>query len=91
MMTASLQAAYEQGELLRESVYEEGHSLLRWTTWTFAGCVALWLGGTIWAVNASALLFRRLEQQAARADAAAISVSRNAREHCAPFFARAAR
>jgi len=64
-MTTSLEAAYEQGELLRESVYEEGHSLLRWTMWTFAGCVALWLLCAVWAVNASASLFRRLEQQAA--------------------------
>lgn len=63
-MTSSLEAAYEQGELLRESVYEQGHSLLRWTTWTFAGCVALWLACAIWAVNASTALFRRLEQQA---------------------------
>ena len=64
-MTTSLEAAYEQGELLRESVYEEGHSLLRWTMWTFAGCVALWLACAVWAVNASTALFRRLEQQAA--------------------------
>ena len=64
-MAASLETAYEQGELLRESVYEEGHSLLRWTTWTFAGCVALWLACAVWAVNASTSLFRRLEQQAA--------------------------
>ncbi len=64
-MTTSLEAAYEQGELLRESVYEEGHSLLRWTMWTFAGCVALWLACAVWAVNASTGLFRRLEQQAA--------------------------
>jgi signal transduction histidine kinase len=64
-MTTSLEAAYEQGELLRESVYEEGHSLLRWTMWTFAGCVALWLACAVWAVNASTSLFRRLEQQAA--------------------------
>ncbi len=64
-MNSSLETAYEQGELLRESVYEEGHSLLRWTVWTFAGCVALWLACAIWAVNASAVLFRRLEQQAA--------------------------
>ena len=64
-MTTSLEAAYEQGELLRESVYEEGHSLLRWTMWTFVGCVALWLACAVWAVNASTALFRRLEQQAA--------------------------
>ena len=64
-MNASLETAYEQGELLRESVYEEGHSLLHWTMWTFAGCVALWLLCAVWAVNASAILFRRLEQQAA--------------------------
>jgi signal transduction histidine kinase len=64
-MTSSLETAYEQGELLRESVYEEGHSLLRWTMWTFAGCVALWLLCAVWAVNASTGLFRRLEQQAA--------------------------
>lgn len=63
-MNSSLEAAYEQGELLRESVYEQGHSLLRWTTWTFAGCVALWLACAVWAVNASTHLFRRLEQQA---------------------------
>jgi signal transduction histidine kinase len=64
-MTTSLETAYEQGELLRESVYEEGHRLLRWTTWTFAGCVGLWLVCAVWAVNASTVLFRRLEQQAA--------------------------
>jgi signal transduction histidine kinase len=64
-MNTSLETAYEQGELLRESVYEEGHSLLHWTMWTFAGCVALWLVCAVWAVNASAVLFRRLEQQAA--------------------------
>jgi signal transduction histidine kinase len=64
-MTSSLEAAYEQGELLRESVYEEGHGLLRWTTWTFAGCVGLWLLCAAWAVRASTGLFRRLEQQAA--------------------------
>lgn len=63
-MTSSLEAAYEQGELLRESVYEEGHSLLRWTMWTFAGCVALWLACAVWAVNISTTLFRKLEQQA---------------------------
>ena len=64
-MTNSLETAYEQGELLRESVYEQGHSLLRWTLWTFAGCVSLWLICAVWAVNASTALFRRLEQQAA--------------------------
>ena len=64
-MTSALQTAYAQGELLRESVYEEGHGLLRWTTWTFAGCVALWLLCAAWAVRASTGLFRRLEQQAA--------------------------
>jgi signal transduction histidine kinase len=63
-MTSSLEAAYEQGELLRESVYEQGHSLLRWTMWTFAGCVALWLACAVWAVNISTTLFRKLEQQA---------------------------
>jgi signal transduction histidine kinase len=64
-MTTALETAYEQGELVRESVYEQGHSLLRWTMWTFASCVALWLVCAVWAVNASAVLFRRLEQQAA--------------------------
>ena len=38
---------------------------MRWTTWTFAGCVGLWLVCAVWAVNASTVLFRRLEQQAA--------------------------
>lgn len=63
-MSAALESAYEQAELLRESIYEEGHGLLRWTVWLFAVCVGLSLLCATWAVRASAGLFRRLEQQA---------------------------
>ena len=30
-MSSALESAYEQAELLRESIYQEGHGLLRWT------------------------------------------------------------
>ncbi len=63
-MSSSLESAYEQAELLRESIYQAGHGLLRWTVWLFAVCVALSLLGASWTVRASAALFRRLETQA---------------------------
>lgn len=64
-MGAALEGAYEQAELLRESIYQEGHGLLRWTVWIFAVCVALSLACALLVVYASAALFHRLEQQAA--------------------------
>lgn len=62
-MSSSMESAYEQAELLRESIYQSGHGLLRWTVWLFAICVALSLACAVWAVRASAALFRRLEMQ----------------------------
>ncbi|MBV9759428.1 MAG: sensor histidine kinase [Acidobacteriaceae bacterium] len=63
-MSVALETAYEQAELLRESIYQEGHGLLRWTVWLFAVCVGLSLLCATWAVRASAGLFRKLQQQA---------------------------
>ncbi len=62
-MSASLESAYEQAELLRESIYEAGHGLLRWTVWLFALCVGLSLLCATWVARASADLFKRLESQ----------------------------
>jgi signal transduction histidine kinase len=64
-MSASLESAYAQAELLRESIYQEGHGLLRWTVWLFAACVALSLACALLVVRASTALFLRLEHQAA--------------------------
>lgn len=64
-MSGALESAYEQAELLRETIYQEGHGLLRWTVWLFAGCVGLSLLCALWAARASAALFGRLEQQSA--------------------------
>jgi two-component system sensor histidine kinase UhpB len=64
-MSSALESAYEQAELLRETIYQEGHGLLRWTVWLFAGCVGLSLLCALWAARASAALFGRLEQQSA--------------------------
>ena len=64
-MSAALESAYAQSELLRESIYLEGHGLLRWTVWIFAVCVALSLACAVLVVRVSAGLFRRLERQAA--------------------------
>ncbi|MBV8897024.1 MAG: sensor histidine kinase [Acidobacteriaceae bacterium] len=64
-MGSALESAYEQAELLRESIYQEGHGLLRWTVWLFAGCVVLSLLCSLWAARASATLFGTLEQQSA--------------------------
>ncbi len=64
-MSSALESAYEQAELLRESIYQEGHGLLRWTVWLFAACVLLSLLCATWVVQASTGLFRKLEQQAA--------------------------
>jgi len=63
-MSSALESAYEQAELLRESIYQEGHGLLNWTVWIFAACVVLSLACATWVVRASTNLFRRLEQQA---------------------------
>ncbi len=63
-MSSALESAYEQAELLRESIYQEGHGLLRWTVWLFAACVGLSLVCATWAVRASTGLFRKMEQQA---------------------------
>jgi len=63
-MSSSIETAYEQAELLRESIYQEGHGLLRWTVWLFALCVGLSLVCATWAVRVSAGLFGRLEAQA---------------------------
>lgn len=63
-MSSALESAYEQAELLRESIYQSGHGLLRWTVWLFAICVGLSLLSATWVVRASATLFRRLETQA---------------------------
>ena len=63
-MSSTLESAYEQSELLRESVYQAGHGLLQWTVWVFAACVALSLLGASWVVRSSTALFRRLETQA---------------------------
>jgi signal transduction histidine kinase len=62
-MSSALDSAYGQAERLRQSIHQEGRGLLRWTIWLFAACVALSLICAIWVVNASAGLFRRLEQQ----------------------------
>ena len=64
-MSSALESAYAQAELLRESIYQEGHGLLRWTVWLFAGCVGLSLLCALWAARASAALFGKLEQQSA--------------------------
>ncbi|HSU61508.1 MAG TPA: sensor histidine kinase [Bryobacteraceae bacterium] len=64
-MSSALEAADQRAELLRQSIYQEGHGLLRWTVWLFAVCVGLSLVCATWAFRASASLFRRLEQQAA--------------------------
>jgi signal transduction histidine kinase len=64
-MSSALESAYAEAELLRESIYQEGHGLLRWTVWLFAACVGLSLISATWAVRASAALFGKLEQQAA--------------------------
>ncbi|MBV9765990.1 MAG: sensor histidine kinase [Acidobacteriaceae bacterium] len=64
-MSSALESAYEQAELLRESIYQEGHGLVRWTVWLFAACVVLSLLCATWVVQASTGLFRKLEQQAA--------------------------
>jgi signal transduction histidine kinase len=63
-MNSALESAYEQAELLRETIYQKGHGLLRWTVWLFAACVVLSLLCATWTVRASAGLFRRLERQA---------------------------
>jgi two-component system NarL family sensor kinase len=60
-MEVALESAYEQAESLRQSIYAEGHGLLRWTVWLFGICVVLSIACASWAVNASTQLFKRLE------------------------------
>jgi two-component system sensor histidine kinase UhpB len=60
-MGLALDGAYQQAELLRESISREGHGLLRWTVWLFGICVLLSIGCASWAVNASTQLFKQLE------------------------------
>lgn len=60
-MDIALENAYEQSELLRESIYQEGHGLLRWTVWLFGALVILSIGCAFWAVRASTQLFKQLE------------------------------
>jgi signal transduction histidine kinase len=62
-MNSALESAYEQAELLRETIYQKSHGLLRWTVWLFAACVVLSLLCATWTVRASAGVFRRLERQ----------------------------
>lgn len=64
-MSGALENAYEAAELLRETLYEEGHGLLRWTVWLFIACVGLSFACATWVARASAGLFRQLEAQAA--------------------------
>lgn len=63
-MTAALESAYARAENLRESLQEESHGLLRWTTWLFAACIGLSFASATWAVRASAGLFSKLQAQA---------------------------
>jgi signal transduction histidine kinase len=63
-MSSSLELAYEQAELLRESIYQAGHGLLRWAVWLFGICVTLFLLCASWAVRVSTGLFIKLESQA---------------------------
>jgi signal transduction histidine kinase len=62
-MSAALQLAYEQTELLRESIFQRGHGLLRWTVWLFIACVVLSMLCASWTVRASAALFQQLRSQ----------------------------
>ena len=64
-MGVALESAYEQAELLRESIYQAGHGLLRWTVWLFASCVILSLLCASWAVQAASGIFKKLGQQSA--------------------------
>ncbi|MBV8810382.1 MAG: hypothetical protein JO033_17065, partial [Acidobacteriaceae bacterium] len=64
-MNSALDSAYQQAELLRETIYQKGHGLLRWTVWLFAACVILSLIWATWTVRATTGLFGKLEQQAA--------------------------
>lgn len=63
-MSSALESAYARTELLRQSLSEHSHGLLRWTVWLFALCVGLSLLCASWAARASASLFSQLQQQA---------------------------
>ncbi|HEX4772894.1 MAG TPA: sensor histidine kinase [Bryobacteraceae bacterium] len=65
-MGAALQLAYEQTEFLRESIFQRGHGLLRWTLWLFCICVVLSILCASWTVRASTVLFQRLGLQTAK-------------------------
>ncbi len=90
-MSSALETAYEQAELLRESIYQEGHGLLRWTVWLFSGCVGLSLLCAIWAARASTALFGKLEQQSGELVQIAIPISRNTGADREAVLARTAR
>jgi signal transduction histidine kinase len=62
-MSKALESAYQQAELLRESIYQAGHGLLRSAVWLFGLCVLLSIAGAVWAVRVSTGLFKRLESQ----------------------------
>lgn len=63
-LSTAIEAAYGRAENLRESLSEESHGLLRWTTWLFAACISLSFACATWAVRATAGLFSQLHQQA---------------------------
>jgi signal transduction histidine kinase len=63
-MSIALESAYSRTELLRESLYQHSHGLLRWTVWLFALCVGLSLLCASWAVRASTSLFSQMQGQA---------------------------
>ena len=63
-MSSALESAYARTELLRESLYQHSHGLLRWTVWLFALCVGLSLFCASWAARASAGVFSQLQRQA---------------------------
>jgi len=63
-MSSALESAYGRAELLRESLYQHSHGLLRWTVWLFGACVGLSLLCASWAARASAGVFSKLQSQA---------------------------
>ncbi|MBV8571313.1 MAG: sensor histidine kinase [Acidobacteriaceae bacterium] len=64
-MSSTLEAAYQQAEMLRQNIYQQGQGLLEWMLWLFTACVALSLLFATWTVRASTTLFKTLERQSA--------------------------
>jgi signal transduction histidine kinase len=62
-MSSTLDAAYQQAEVLRKSIHRQGEGLLKWTVWLFAACVGLSLLFATWTVRTTTALFKTLEQQ----------------------------